>query len=661
MQNFGGNSDQLLGQQTQPLSSPIPESPEQEIQETPNDESIEASKNIDSYSKTLKNYAESFSEEELSSLAKKIKEGYENDLNSMSEFFETRKKYIELIEMKYKPKDYPWPNAANIMLPTIMTAIFNFQSRSGPALLPPFNILESIPTSASPVVTEKAKRIQKHLNYQITYQMSEFKKSFDTGLFLLAQDGTQFRKVYWDSKLNRPVSEYVLPTDFIIDFKTRSLEESYRYTQHIYKHPDEIVDMMDQGIYKHYDNFDRPSSITNDNVPLESTNQDSYIGLRVLLESHTYVDLEGDGKMVPAIVTMDKDTNRILRIVDRRNPYTFKTMQYFIPYAFIPNPNSLFGYGFGLLLLGPTVTMNTAVNQMLDAGHLANVGGGVIKKTAQMSRGNLPVRPGEFLEVESRDDDIKKTLMQFQWPGPNHELLSLVEFLQGYVDRLTTVTELFTGSVPRSDTAASSTMAALEQGAKSFTAIQIRIANQMIQEFQLIADLDSMHLGEYVEFYPNDGSGNVSKDGIYRADYEDNDYRIMLVTDPTVISKQQQMANAEYIAQVIATNPFLAQDPTALKISMRKRLEAINCEPAIIESLSMAMDQAVAQQQQQMQMQQQQMQQQQEMQMQQAHTENLRAQADHAKGGEALKKAHGIGMLDAQIAAHPESQQPVKQ
>lgn len=652
MQNVG---DQFGNFQGAPIGQPpigqqpLPESPQEELQETPEYEQQEERIPEDSYSKDLINYAKKFDDEELVDLARKIREGYDNDLNSMSEFFETRKKYIKLIEMKYKPKDYPWPGAANVLLPTIMTAIFNFQSRSSQALLPPFNIVKAFPTSASPVITEKAKRIQKHLNYQITYEMSEFRKSFDTSLFLLCQDGSMFRKCYWDSKLGRPVSEYVLPTDFIMDYKTRSLEQSYRYTQHIYKHPSEIMELMDDGIYKRYDDLDKPSSIDNDDVPLDATNQDSYIGFRVLLEVHTYVDLEKNGKMIPAIVTMDKDTNSILRIVDRRNPFNFKTMQYFIPYTFIPNPNSIFGYGFGLLLLGPTVTMNTAINQMLDAGHLANVGGGVVKKTAQMSRGNLPVRPGEFLEVESRDDDINKTLMQFRWPGPSMPLFQLIEYLNGLVDKMTTVTELFTGAIPRSGNSATSTTAAIEQGAKSFTAIQIRIANQMLKEFQLISDLDSMHLPEYREFFPNSPDGQVSKDVIYRTDYEDNDYRIVLSTDPTVISKQQEISNAEYLNQVVSTNPYLAQDPTALKISMRKRLEAINCEPIVIDSLEAAMDQAVQAQQQQLQMQQQQMQM-------QAETEHMQAQAKQAQGGEALKKAHGVGYLDAQIAAHPESQ-----
>lgn len=577
---------------------------------------------------SFKNYALTMSKENLDALGKEIYQGYINDLGSMSQILEFRKEYEDLISMKPERKDWPWPGASNIKLPTITTACVNFQSRSALQLLPANRIVNALPLVSSPEVEAQAHRVQKHMNYQLSFEMEEFYDSFDNTLFLLAMDGFAFRKVYWDSNLKRPVSLHVLPEDFIVDVKTRSLDKCYRYSQRLFKNINEIRINQKNGLYKDIPEMLTPSSLSTENIPMTEPNQTSEsVGLRLLVETHSYAYLEDESVQEPVVITWDFDTQQIVRMVKRINPDTGKEMKFFTNYTFITNPKSIFSLGFGALLFGITHGMNTSINQLTDSGHLSVLQGGFMKRTSQMSRGNIRHKMGEFIEIDSRDDDIRKAVMPFTFQAPSTVLMSLAEYLQGYVDRLTTVTELFTGSVPRSDTTATSTSQAMEQGAKVFTAIQQRIHRTMGKEFMLVFNLNALYL-ETDQTYSTNTNGIPSTESISRADYDATKIDMVLVADPTIISQQQLIQKAEYLFQAVMQNPFLAQNPQALALVTKRRLEAMNEPDFVIQQVDQIMIQTIQQTQQ-----------------------NLQAQQTNSQqmNEETLKKAHELGAVSAHI------------
>ena len=583
--------------------------------------------NVDTEVQSFKNYAITMSEERLKEIEDEVSEGYENDFKSLQDLFEKRKAYKKLTDLCFEVKNTPWPNASNIKLPIITTACVNFQSRCSSALLPANKIANALPLKGDEETCAKSLRVQKHINYQLTYEMKEFYASMDKTLMLLPMDGFAFRKVYFDSTKNRVVSLHVLPEDFIVDAKTRSLEDCYRYSQRIFMNPNDIRIKQEQGLYKDIPEMLSYSETNLENMPLDEQNKrDDVVGYRYLIETHTYLSLDKEKIKVPVIITWDYEEKKVVRIVKRENPKTDKQMNFFVNYEFIPNPESIFGYGFGPLLFGITHSMNTAINQLLDAGHLSNTKGGFFKRTSKMSRGIKRWVMGVFSEIDSNDDDIRKSLMPLEFSPPSSVLITLLEYLSGYVDRLTTVTELFTGAVPRSDSTATSTVNAIEQGAKTFTAIQQRAHRSLTQEVNLIKTLNSIYLDEYQSFM--DIKSNTPKqEGINRDDYSD-DIDIVLSTDPTVISQQQLLQRAEYVQQVIATNPFLAQDPQALALSTKLRLEAVGVPDYVVEAVSEIMAQSVAKVQQNLSQQQ---------------------QVQDQMGEETLRKIHQLGATDAQI------------
>ena len=554
---------------------------------------------LDPETEFFKNLAEGMSEDKLDDISREFFEGYTKDCASLEPLAKHRKDYIELFELIPKRKDTPWEGASNVLLPTITTACVNFQSRSAPVILPPYKIVKPLINSGLEEEYKRGQRVSKHLNYQLMFQMREFYPTMEDTLLLLARDGYAFRKVYWDSIKGRPVSTYVLPDDFIIDAKTRSIYDSYRYSQHLFPNPNEVKIKMDQGIYRKINDVDLlvPSSSTGITVPISGGNDDSGIGYRVLIEGHTYADIDNSGVKVPITLVADRDTQKILRITSRTNPKTGRRMDAYINYILLNNPGSIFGFGFGSLLYGINHAINTSINQMTDAGTLSNTKGGFLTKSAGMSRGTFLFQQGEFKEIDFRGDDIRKAMMPLEFAPPSPVLMQLSQYLQTYADRLTTVTELFTGSVPRSDTTASSTAIAVEQGAKVFTAIQGRIHRTLgTMEIPLIADLNSLYLDEVTYYAVNqpevDPATGVPESFVGIDDYE-NFPGVSLVTDPNVVSDAQLLERANYLAQVITQNPFLAQDPSALKLVMERRLEAIGESPYVINQLTAMMDQAI--------------------------------------------------------------------
>ncbi len=571
----------------------------------------------DPESNFFRNIAKDLEKEELDKIGEETVEGVENDKDTLTELESTRDEYNRLLTLHYEKKNTPWDNASNIKLPIIATACGNFWARIyGNMFTRPNKIVRSTPGNLRAETVDASDRQERYINYKYR-TMPGFFTSFSKSMFMLPRDGYAFRKVYWDSEKGEVISTYVLPQDFIVNYYTKDLASSMRYAQVLRMSVNEIKIKGESGLYVNTDDLSEGSTNDPDLDSTTTSNKEDagqtqpsdidYTTPREVYEVHTYLFI-GDQKIrKPYVVTVDKETRKVYRIIDRSSPITGKDMQYFVNYSFVENPDSIFGFGFGPMLLGITATMNTTVNQTIDAGTLSNVKGGWVLKGSQMARGSLSFKMGAFKQISVRSDDIRKAIFPLDFAPPSAVLLNLLTFLQDYVDRFTSVTDIFTGQAPKSDTTATAASLAAENGAQLFTTIQRLVFQKFGDEAEIMRDIYSIFLDkdEYLSITTDDVKEfaemtNEQVDARIAADFSD-DIDINLVGDPSNISQTQKLNKAEYLTQTIATNPFLAENPKALTLIMRRRLEAAELPEEDINALTLIMEESVQQQQQQQQ------------------------------------------------------------
>lgn len=551
-------------------------------------------------SSAFENLTKNFSPEELMKMGEELVKGYDDDWISIANLRRVRTAYNKLFDMVYERKSYPFPDCANVKMPVITTACVNFQARAYMNIFPPYRLINAIPDARSPEDAARARRVTDHLNWQLTFQMTEFYPGSDRMLLLLARDGYAFKKTYFDSVKRRVVSDFVLPEDFVVNYYCKSLDTSYRYTHVLYMNPNDIKIKAAQGLYTNVEGLEKIPS-RNPELPEEKLRKDLNFGIaqpdvdyttpRKILEMHTYRDIDKSGILKPVVVLIDYITKQVIRITSRINPLTGSRLDYFTAYDFIPNPHSIYGYGFGMMIYGINETINTSTNQLLDAGHLQNIKGGFVSRQAKMKRGNLQWEMGKFIEIDGAMDDVRKYILPFEFGPPSTVLMNLLEYMQTYVEKLTTVTEIFTGGTPRSDTSATAASLAVEQGIKVFTAIQQRVHRALREEIRKIAVLNAIYLDEF-EYFTLVVKGKPTPYNIGKEDYS-KDLEIHLVSDPNIVSEQQNVSRSEALAQIVMTNPILAQNPTAMLLVTTKRMEAINVAPYLIEEFTALMQQSI--------------------------------------------------------------------
>jgi|TARA_Y100000310_G_scaffold156069_1_gene155498 hypothetical protein len=555
----------------------------------------------------FENLADKMSKEDLARIGNEVVEGFKNDEDSLTEMRETEEEYNKMLDMTYEETNHPWPGAANVMVPVILKATVNFAARATLNLIGAEKVVKGLALIKEEAVEQRARRVAKYQNVQINHKMPNYRSGFSKTLTQLARDGYAFRKQYWDSEKKQVMSDYILPEDFVVNHYTKTLESSYRYTQVIYMNPNEIKLKQYNGIYIECEaDLGVPSADSESTQTQESkknkgahTPAPDYATPRKVLECHTYVlEKEDDKVRKPFVVTVDYETSQVLRMIRREHPDTKKPIQFYTNYEFLPNDRSIFGYGFGPLLLGVNATMNSTINQLLNAGTLQTQQGGFVLKGSSIARGQQAFKMGEFKEINSRTDDVRKALMPLDFKPPSGILLQLLSFMKDFSEEFTTVTELFSGAQPKSDTTATAAQIAREEGAKMFTGIQQRIHQDFKRELQNIKTLNSIFLEDEVylriirDEIPKPKEGEAPEEITAKGDFK-NDFEIVPVSDPNIISDQQTIAKAEHYAKVVAENPFLAQNPKAIKRATLKRLESIGENDASLKIIEDIMDEAI--------------------------------------------------------------------
>jgi chaperonin GroES len=511
-------------------------------------------------------------EQKLNDIAQCVDRKYEIDKKSRSEWEATTKRAMDLALQVRQPKNYPFDKAANIKYPLVTVAALQFGARAYPAIIDGFRIVKGQvvgndsgvpmlddnneprldPVSGEPLWLKKpgekrgkADRVSKHMSYQLLNEMVEWEEDTDVLLHHLPIVGCAFRKVWRSETEGRNKSEMVPAKHLVVNNKCRSLDEAPAVTHEVFIYPQDIEERKLSGVWLDLD------------LPCPASDGDNDEDApHLLLEQHCFLDLDEDGYKEPYIVTLHKESCQVVRIVAN---YTMDAVQdngkritripkeqYFVKYSFIPDPQGgFYDIGFGQLLESLGETIDTTINQMLDAGHLQNAGGGFIGTGIRLKKGGvIKVIPGKFEQVEV-SGTLRDQVLPHQFQGPSEVLFNLLGMMVEAAKDITAVKDILTGDTNGQTQTATTTLAMIEQGLKVFTAIYKRIYRALKDEFKLLFELNARHIDEKAYYTFNDEQEVVEK-----SDYDLKSMDVCPVADPKMVTDMQRMTHAQLLMQI---------------------------------------------------------------------------------------------------------------
>ena len=513
------------------------------------------------------NLAEHMSEKDLQNIASDLLEDFENDQSSRKEWVDTYVDGLKLLGMKYEDRTEPWPGACGVFYPLLSEAAVRFQAES---------IMETFPASG-PVKTQivgkatkekedAAERVKDDMNWRLTEQMPEYRPEHEKMLWSLALAGSAFKKVYYDPGLARQVSMFVPAEDIVVPYGASDLRSAERITQIMRKTKNDVKKLQHAGMWRDID-LGEPSSVIDDvekrkaeEQGMSATMDDRYriLEMCVELDLAGFEDVDEDGPTgiaLPYIVTMDKGTSKILAI--RRNwyegdPLKLKRMHY-THYIYIPG----FGfYGFGLIhLVGGFAKSGTSlIRQLVDAGTLSNLPGGLKSRGLRVKGDDTPIAPGEFRDVDVPSGSIRDNILPLPYKEPSQVLYQLLQTIVEEGRRFAATADMQISDLS-ANTPVGTTLAVLERTLKVMSAVQARLHYSMRQEFKLLAAIIRDYLPANYSYEVDAPLGRAAK----QADYDNVD--VIPVSDPNATTLAQRVTQYQAVLQLAATAPQIYNIP----------------------------------------------------------------------------------------------------
>lgn len=510
----------------------------------------------------------------LAALGSKVCDEYEIDVNSRKAAgWEARNQSALKLAMQVKEtKNYPWPNASNIKYPLLAEAAIQFNARAYGAVVDGNRVVKSkVLGKPDDQKRAKADRISAHMSYQLLDEMEEWEEDTDQLLLILPITGTVFRKTYFDPAQGRNCSEIILADKLVVNYWAKPLAICPRVTQVCEYYPHEIEERFRAGTWRKVE------------LGVAANDANDPDAKHTFLEQHRLWDLDGDGYPEPYIVTVHKETTHVVRIYARYDKDAIKVnkhgevslitpVRYFTKYGFIPSMDgSFYDIGFGMLLDAMNETINSTLNQLMDAGHLQNTGGGLIGSGVSIKSGVLRFTPGEWKKVEVTGL-LKDNIVTLPTPQPSSVLFELLGMLIESAKGITATQDILTGEAAKANMPVGTTLAMIEQGLKVFTAIWKRIRRALKQELDCLFRLNSLYLDQDTHYAHGDVEGVIQA-----GDYDPKAVNVLPVSDPTMVSDAQKLARAQFLAQ-------FRQDPLMNPKEINRRmLEAAQIEdiPAV--------------------------------------------------------------------------------
>jgi hypothetical protein len=548
------------------------------------------------------NLAELMSDGDLSKLASDLLADYENDVGSRKDWEQTYTDGIKLLGLKYEERTEPWPGACGVHSPLIAEAAVRFQAE---AIMETFPAAGPVKTQIigkiTPENTDAAQRVQDDMNYELTMVMKEYRSEHEKMLWNLPIAGSAFKKVYFDPSIGRQVSMFVPAEDVILPYGTSEVSMCERITHRMRKTRNQLLKLQESGFYREdIDIVDgpvmQPDSIQKAKDE-ETGFSATYDDRPLLLEMQVEIDItqfriknakgEKTEIALPYVVTILKDTGDVLAVrrnwePDGEDSFPAKVLheedddedfdpkmprQYFVHYQYVPGFGS---YGYGLIhLIGNSAKSATSITrQLVDAGTLANLPGGMKTRGLRIKGDDTPISPGEFRDVDVSSGTLRDNIMPLPYKEPSQVLLALRGIISDEAQKFSAAPDMKISDMS-ANAPVGTTLALIERNLKVMSAVQARMHFSMKQELRLLARLIRDYARREYGYQPIEGSPRDRN-----ADYAL--VEVIPVSDPNASTLAQRVVQYQAVMQLAQMAPQIYNLPKL----HRQMLEVLNIKQA---------------------------------------------------------------------------------
>lgn len=513
------------------------------------------------------NLADYMDENEMGRLASVLLEDYDNDVQSRREWIQTYVDGLELLGMKMEDRSEPWEGACGVYHPLLTEALVKFQAETVMETLPASGpVRTQIVGRETPEKRDAAARVQEDMNYRITSVMTEYRAEHERMIWGLGLSGNAFKKIYFDPNLGREVSLFAPAEDVVVPYGASNLETSPRVTHILRKTRNELRRLQVEGFYRDIELSD-PSTVLDDvekkiaeQMGFRATHDDRYrlLEMQVDLDLPGYEDKDEDGKptgiALPYIVTIDKSSGDVLAIRRnwRPNDELKKRRMHFVHYGYVPG----FGfYCFGLIhLVGAFAKSSTSlVRQLVDAGTLSNLPGGLKTRGLRIKGDDTPISPGEFRDVDIASGTLRDNVMPLPYKEPSQVLMTLLGTIVEEGRRFASAADLKVSDMS-AQAPVGTTLAILERTLKVMSAVQARVHYSLRMELKLLKEVIRDYLPEDYPYEPDIGDRRAKQ-----ADYDMCE--VLPVSDPNAATMSQKVVQYQAAMQLAAQAPQLYNLP----------------------------------------------------------------------------------------------------
>ena len=512
------------------------------------------------------NLAEDMDEQTLMTLSSDLIGLFETDQNGRKDWADTYVQGLKLLGLKYEETTEPWAGACGVFHPMLSEAVVRFQSEA---------IMETFPATG-PVKTqiigketnskkEASIRVSEDMNYKLMDQMTEYRPEHEKLLWNLPLAGSAFKKVYFDPSLDRQVAMFIPAEDFVVPYGASNLDTAERMTHIMRKTKNDVKKLMVAGFYRDVD-LGEPMAVLDD-VEKRKAEEQGFSAINDnrfrILEMHVDYDLPGyedeidgepTGVALPYVITIEKSTGKVLAI--RRNWLEDDILKskriHFVHYQYVPG-FGFYGYGLIHLIGGYARSATTMLRQLIDAGTLSNLPGGLKSRGLRVKGDDTPISPGEFRDVDVPSGVIKDNIMLLPYKEPSQTLSQLfnqiVQEGRNFVSAGDLQVSDMGGNAP-----VGTTLAILERTLKVMSAIQARLHYAMKQEFKLLKHIIADYTPEDYDYEPEEGKASAKK-----ADYDD--VEVIPVSDPNASTMAQKIVQWQAVMQLAQQAPQLYNLP----------------------------------------------------------------------------------------------------
>ena len=513
------------------------------------------------------NLAEFMDDKDLQTLGEELVGDFDKDTGDRKDWIQTYVDGLKLLGLKYEDRTEPWQGACGVFHPMLTESVVRFQSESMMETFPAMGPVKTQIVGAIDILREEAAaRVREDMNYQLTEVMTEYRAEHEKLLWSLPLAGSAFKKVYYDPSKGRQVATFIPAEDIVVPYGASNIEDAERVTHVMRKTENELKKLQYAGFY--LDTELGEPIVELDDIEKQKAEENGMSAIQDdrfrLLEMHVMLDLEGfedkdeDGEetgiALPYVVTIEKGTRKVLAI--RRNWYEDDPLklkrQHFVHYQYIPG-FGFYGYGLIHLIGGYAKSATMLIRQLVDAGTLSNLPGGLKSRGLRIKGDDTPIAPGEFRDVDVPSGSIRDNILPLPYKEPSQVLFTLFNQIMSEGRAFASSGDMNVSDMS-SQAPVGTTLALLERTLKVMSAVQARLHYAMKQEFKLLKVIIADYTPEEYAYQPEEGSRMVKK-----ADYDMVD--VIPVSDPNAATMAQKVVQYQAVLQLAQSAPQLYNLP----------------------------------------------------------------------------------------------------